>query len=130
MSAPAQDVPTIAALATAPAPAGLEVIRVSGPLTRRVLASLFKSKKPPADNPRTLTYGRLIDYKTRKTIDRCLAVFMPGHNSFTGEDVAEFQMHGSLILVQKILRSLYAFGISPAEPGEFTKRAFLNDKMD
>jgi len=57
-------------------------------------------------------------------------VFMPGPASFTGEDIAEFQFHGSPVLVQRVLRSLYAFGIVPAPAGEFTKRAFMNGKLD
>ena len=55
---------------------------------------------------------------------------MPNPYSFTGEDVGEFQFHGSPLVAQKILRSLFSFGVSPAEPGEFSKRAFLNGKMD
>jgi tRNA modification GTPase len=121
---------TIAALTTAPAPSGIAIVRVSGPDTKQALSSLFKSKVNPTDKPRMLIYGDLIDWKTGETIDHALAVYMPNPHSFTGEDVCEFQFHGSPLLVQKILRSLYSFGISPAEPGEFTKRAFLNGKMD
>jgi len=124
------DVSTIAALATAPAPAGLAVIRISGPLTRKVLTNLFKSKVSLVDSPRVLVYGNVLDFQTGKVIDKALAVYMPGPASYTGEDVAEIHLHGSLILVQKFLRSIYAFGISPAEPGEFTKRAFMNGKLD
>lgn len=121
---------TIAALATAAAPAGIAVIRVSGSDTRRALSALFQSPKSPTRTPRRLIYGQIVDHKTNAPIDSALAVFMPGPNSYTGEDVVEFQLHGSLILVQRVLRSLYAFGIAPAEPGEFTKRAFLNGKLD
>ena len=124
------EIKTIAALATAPAPAGIAVIRVSGPRTRRALRALFRSKISPLKERRRLTYGDLIDYKSGQVIDHALAVYMPGPNSFTGENVAEFQFHGSPVLVHKVLHSLYSFGISPAEPGEFTKRAFLNGKMD
>lgn len=125
-----QDTTTIGALATAPAPAGIAVVRISGPATRTALRSLFKSKKDPTEHPRMLVYGDLIDYRSGGIIDHALAVYMPGPHSFTGEDVGEFQFHGSPLLVQKMLRSLFAFGVSPAEPGEFTKRAFLNGKMD
>ncbi len=124
------DSTTIAALATSPAPAGIAVIRVSGPATKQALKSLFRSKHNPSENPRMLVYGDLVDFTTSETIDKALAVYMPNPYSFTGEDVAEFQFHGSPFLVQKVLRSLYAFGISPAEPGEFSKRAFLNGKID
>ncbi len=121
---------TIAALATAPAPAGIAVVRVSGPETRAVLKGLFRGKHDPVSQPRKLIFGDLLDYKTGHVIDHSLAVYMPGPNSFTGEDIGEFQFHGSPLVVQKLLRSLFAFGVVPAEPGEFTKRAFLNGKMD
>ncbi len=124
------DVSTIAALATAPAPAGIAIVRVSGPKTRTALRALFRGKKNPSDEPRKLMYGELIDYQNDAVIDTCMAVFMPGPHSFTGEDIGEFQFHGSPILVEKVLRSLFAFGVTPAEPGEFTKRAFLNGKLD
>lgn len=121
---------TIVALATAPMPAGIAVIRVSGPKTKMVLRALFKGKKDPVRFPRTLIYGEIVDYKSGATIDRALAVYMPNPWSFTGEDVAEFQFHGSPLLTQKILRSIHAYGITPAAPGEFSRRAFLNGKLD
>lgn len=121
---------TIAALATAPAPAGVAVIRVSGPRTKLVLKALFRGKKDPLRLPRTLIFGDILDFKTGGVIDRGLAVFMPAPWSFTGEDVAEFQFHGSPVLVQQVLRSIYAYGIAPAAAGEFSKRAFVNGKLD
>jgi tRNA modification GTPase len=121
---------TIAALATAPVPAGVAVVRVSGPRAKLVLKALFNGKKDPARHPRTLIFGDILDFKSGESIDKGLAVYMPGPWSFTGEDVAEFQFHGSPILVQRVLRSLYAYGVQPAVAGEFTKRAFLNGKMD
>lgn len=121
---------TIAALATAPAPAGVAVVRVSGPRTRTALRALFRGKKDPLRLPRTLVFGDILDFKSGAPIDKGLAVFMPAPWSFTGEDVGEFQFHGSPALVQQVLRSLYAYGILPAAAGEFTKRAFLNGKLD
>lgn len=121
---------TIAALATAPVPAGVAVIRVSGPRSRLALKAIFKGKKDPVRHPRTLVFGDIIDFQSGATLDKGLAVFMPAPASFTGEDVVEFQFHGSPILVQQVLRSLYAYGIVPAAAGEFTKRAFLNGKLD
>ena len=124
------DTETIAALATSPAPAGIAVVRVSGSRAKKALRSIFRSKRSPLKHPRELIFGQYVDFKSNEVIDNGLAVFMPGPFSYTGEDIAEFQLHGSLLLVQKILRSLYAFGVTPAEPGEFSKRAFLNGKMD
>jgi tRNA modification GTPase len=121
---------TIAALATAPAPAGIAVVRVSGPLARKAIKAIFKAKRDATEDPRRLIYGHLIDYRDGTLIDKALTVYMPGPHSFTGEDIAEFQFHGSPLLVQRVLRSLFAFGVSPADPGEFTQRAFLNGKLD
>jgi tRNA modification GTPase len=121
---------TIAALATAPAPAGVAVVRASGPRVRTALSSVFRGKKDPLKNPRLLCFGDILDFKSGATIDTGLVVFMPAPYSFTGEDVIEFQFHGSPVLVQRVLRSLYAFGVIPAPAGEFTKRAFLNGKLD
>lgn len=122
--------PTIAALATPPMPSGIAVIRISGPQTKVALKALFRAKVDPVSDPRRLVYGELLDSGTEEVIDHCLAVFMPGPHSYTGEDVGEFQFHGSPLVVERILRSLFGFGITPAEPGEFTKRAFLNGKLD
>ncbi|MCO6431048.1 MAG: tRNA uridine-5-carboxymethylaminomethyl(34) synthesis GTPase MnmE [Deltaproteobacteria bacterium] len=124
------DKTTIGALATAPAPAGIAVVRISGPATKKALRNLFRGKKDPVANPRLLVFGDLVDFKSGDIIDQALAVYMPAPFSYTGEDVGEFQFHGSPLLVQKILRSLFASGVLPAEPGEFTKRAFLNGKLD
>jgi tRNA modification GTPase len=121
---------TIAALATAPAPAGVAIVRVSGPRCRLVLKSVFSGKKDPLKHPRTLVFGDILDFKSGASIDKGLAVFMPAPWSFTGEDIVEFQFHGSPVLVQQVLRSLYAYGVTPAAAGEFTKRAFLNGKLD
>lgn len=106
------------------------MVRVSGPRAQLALKSIFLGKKDPVRLPRTLVFGDIIDFKTGATIDTGLAVFMPAPWSFTGEDVTEFQFHGSPVLVQRVLRSLYAYGVQPAAAGEFTKRAFLNGKMD
>ncbi|MCB0311091.1 MAG: tRNA uridine-5-carboxymethylaminomethyl(34) synthesis GTPase MnmE, partial [Bdellovibrionales bacterium] len=103
---------------------------ISGGKSKLVLKSLFRAKKSPIGAPRQMILGKLLDHATSETIDQALAVYMPGPNSFTGEDVVEFHLHGSPLLVQKVLRSLFAFGIAPAQPGEFSKRAFLNGKLD
>ena len=124
------DPATIAALATAPAPAGIAIIRLSGPKTRNALKALFRSHHDPVSDPRRLVFGDLVDHTSGDVIDKALAVFMPAPFSYTGEDVGEFQFHGSPLLVEKMLHSLFSFGITPAEPGEFTKRAFLNGKLD
>ncbi len=125
-----KDSTTIAALATAPFPAGLAVVRISGSKAVRTLRALFRSKIDPISEPRKLTLGDLIDQNSNELISEALAVYMPAPHSYTGEDVVEFQFAGSPILVQKLLRTIFAQGIEPAQPGEFTKRAFLNGKID
>ncbi len=121
---------TIAALATAPYPAGLAVVRISGSQARAVLRAIFLAKHHPVDDHRRLVLGKVVDHRNGQVIDSALAVYMPGPQSFTGEDIAEIQFHGGPLLVERILQSLSSFGIVPAEPGEFSKRAFLNGKMD
>jgi tRNA modification GTPase len=121
---------TIAALATAPAPAGVAVIRMSGRDSSRILENCFRAKIDPLLHPRHLSLGQIFDHHSGDTLDTCLAVYMPGPHSFTGEDVVEIQLHGSPILAQRVLRLLYALGANPAEPGEFSRRAFLNGKLD
>jgi tRNA modification GTPase len=121
---------SIAALATAPAPAGVAVIRVSGGQTTSAIEALFRARTSPIEHPREMCFGSILNHKNGDVIDHGLCVYMPGPRSFTGEDVAEFHTHGSPLIAKRVLQSLFAFGITPAEPGEFTKRAFLNGKID
>ena len=121
---------TIAALATAPQPAGIAVVRVSGPRAHSAVHAIFRGKKDPTSVPRMMVYGDLLNYESGNVIDKTLCVFMPGPHSFTGEDTAEFQFHGGALIIEKVLRSLFSCGVIPAEAGEFTKRAFLNGKLD
>lgn len=122
---------TIAAVATPPGQGGVGVVRLSGPDARRIAAALFRpGRKGFADfTPRHLHFGRLCDGAGR-VLDQCLAVVMPGPASFTGEDVAEFHCHGAPAVLAAALEACLAAGARPAAPGEFTKRAFLNGKMD
>jgi len=116
---------TIVALSSGRLPAGIAVVRVSGPQTRFVVGTMAGSVKD-----RFTTLRRL---KTRdgSLIDQGLVLFFPGPGSFTGEDVAEFQVHGSRAVAAKMLETIAGFdGVRHAEPGEFTRRAFLNGKLD
>ncbi len=121
---------TIAALATAPFPSGLAVVRVSGPKAMEIVPKLFSGNKDPAKYPRELIFGWLRDPQNNQTLDQVLTVCMPKPNSFTGEDTVEFQMHGSPTLVDKVLKVIYSTGVEPALAGEFSRQAFLNGKMD
>lgn len=122
---------TIAAIATPPGMGGIGVIRVSGPQTKSILTARFIPFSPKFHGfqARVLHYGYVVD-ATGEKIDEVLVVFMPGPHSFTGEDSAEWHCHGSPILLEAVLESLIEAGARMAERGEFTRRAFLNGRMD
>ncbi|PBB16607.1 tRNA uridine-5-carboxymethylaminomethyl(34) synthesis GTPase MnmE [Mesorhizobium sp. WSM4313] len=116
---------SIVALSSGRLPAGIAVIRISGPKTRFVVETIAGSVK---DRFTTLRRLRAAD---GSIIDHGLVLFFPGPGSFTGEDVAEFQVHGSRAVAAKMLETITQFdGVRHAEPGEFTRRAFLNGKLD
>lgn len=122
---------TIAAIATPPGSGGIGVIRVSGPLARSVLEARFAPASAAFHGfrPWTLHRGTALD-AAGGALDDVLAVFMPGPRTFTGEDVAEWHCHGSPAVLEALLESLLAAGARLAERGEFTRRAFLNGRMD
>lgn len=116
---------TIVALSSGALPAGVAVIRLSGPLAGATLAEVAGG----LPQPRTLVYRRIAIGGL--TVDHGLVAFMPGPGSFTGEDCAELQVHGSRAVVKTLLRQLTARpGLRLAEAGEFTRRAFENGKLD
>ena len=116
---------TIAAVATAPGRAGIGVVRVSGPAVRAIIAGIL-GRVP---KPRAATLCGFRD-ATGGTLDRGLALFFPAPHSYTGEDVLELHGHGGPAVLQLVLRRCLDLGARPAQPGEFTRRAFLNDKLD
>ena len=110
---------------------GIGIIRISGEKSLQVAQSIFKSKsgKMIKDyNARTLIYGTVVD--NEKVIDEVLVAYMKGPNSYTAEDVIEINCHGGFISVKKILELILSKGVRLAEAGEFTKRAFLNGRID
>ena len=118
-------VETICALATAIGQSGIGVVRVSGPLSKTIANKLLQIEL----KPRHAYYGSFYDKDSNK-IDKGVSIYFPGPNSYTGEDVIEFQGHGGMSVLRKLLETATFFGARLAEPGEFTKRAFLNGKMD
>lgn len=118
---------TIAALSTAPAKSGLGVIRISGSGALEGALRLFKPTVKL--KPRVMTLGNLSNIDG-EIIDSILGVWFPAPNSFTGEEVVELHCHGSIAVLNSALAALYSSGIRPADAGEFTKRAFLNGRMD
>lgn len=124
---------TIAAIATPPGPGGIGIIRISGPKALDILTKLFlpRHRTPSAKfDSHRLYYGWITDPGSSAPIDEVLAVFMQASNTYTREDVAEIQCHGSYLVLQEILNLILAHGARLAAPGEFTKRAFLNGRLD
>ena len=133
---------TIAAVATAPGAGGVGVIRISGPLAKHLLERIFRPSSPRFAGfvPRKMHHGHIVDDRGG-TLDDVLTVFFPGPHSFTGEDVAEIHGHGGPALLHTVLDAVLDADISAtsgaeggrvrmAERGEFTRRAFLNGRMD
>ncbi|MBS5335211.1 MAG: tRNA uridine-5-carboxymethylaminomethyl(34) synthesis GTPase MnmE [Anaerovoracaceae bacterium] len=120
---------TIAAIATAPGEGGIGIVRISGEKAFEILKKIFIPASSEIKN-RMLTYGHIADPDSGSTIDEVMAVYMKGPRSYTAEDVAEIQCHGSMISLKKILELTFRNGARPAEKGEFTKRAFLNGRLD
>lgn len=123
---------TIAALATAPGPAAIGILRLSGPeavtLADRVFRAKNKKKLRDTENKK-LVYGGLFA-RDGALLDTCLCTVSRGPDSYTGEDTAELMCHGSPMALALGLEALFAAGARQALPGEFTKRAFLNGRMD
>jgi hypothetical protein len=117
---------TIFALATPAGRSGVAIIRISGPDSGAVLRAITQR-----DLPKPRVASRRKFYRAETVIDDGLALWFPGPASFTGEDMAELHIHGGLATRAAVLRALAAHpGCRPAEPGEFTRRAFLNGRMD
>jgi len=116
---------TIAAIATAAGRGGIGIVRVSGPGCREIAVALIG--RVPA--PRVAELHRLLD-AAGEAIDEGLALHFPSPNSFTGEDVLELHGHGGPVVLDLLLRRVFELGARAAQAGEFTQRAFLNDKLD
>jgi tRNA modification GTPase len=122
---------TIAAISTPPGSGGIGIIRMSGPSSLVVLKSIFKPHSSSCDfRSHTLFYGNILEPKTMKLLDEVLVVYMQSPKTYTREDVVEIHCHGSFLVLQNILECILTFDIQLAEPGEFTKRAFLNGRID
>lgn len=129
MSLPAD---TIAAISTPPGPGAIGILRLSGPRAVEVAQASFRplNKTPLSQHrPHELVYGDLLD-RDGQPIDRVLCTFSRGPVSYTGEDTAEFQCHGSPMVLSLGLEALFSRGARQARAGEFTRRAFLNGKLD
>ena len=133
---------TIAAIATSLGEGGIGIIRISGPDALTALGEIFvrgsgKSSvgrigatRVETIRDRRMTFGRIVDPENRQVIDEVLAVYMKGPKTYTGEDIVEINCHGSIIALRKTLALVLRQNVRMAEPGEFSKRAFLNGRMD
>lgn len=117
---------TIVAIATPPGRGGVGIVRVSGPHSSLIGKALTKLTKL---NPRQASYVSFYT-KNGELLDKGIIIFFPGPNSYTGEDVFEFHGHGSPIILDRIMEESVRLGARIAKPGEFSERAFLNDKID
>ena len=122
---------TIAAIATAMSSAGIGIVRISGREAIEIIQKIFRGKKEKnfaEKKTYTIHYGYIADGE--EIIDEVLVMLMKAPHSYTGEDTVEIDCHGGIYVVKKIMETVIKYGARPAEPGEFTKRAFLNGKMD
>ena len=125
---PASD--TIAAIATAPGTGGIGIVRISGADALPILRRVFVPHRPrDRFSSHRLYYGTVIA-PDGQPLDETLAVYMQTPHTYTREDVVELHCHGSYLVLQEVLRHVFACGARPAEPGEFTKRAFLSGRID
>lgn len=122
---------TIAAIATPPGIGGIGIIRISGPKSEDIARLLFRSSQPAVDlKSHHLCHGHVISATSDQILDEVLITLMKKPHSYTGEDVLEIHCHGSPLILQAILTEVSHAGARLAEPGEFTKRAFLNNRID
>lgn len=122
---------TIAAVATAYGEGGIGIIRISGEKALSILEEVFEFAGETSQIVnRRMTYGRIVDRENEQIIDEVLAVYMKGPKTYTVEDVVEINCHGSMVSLRKTLALVLRKGARLAEPGEFTKRAFLNGRLD
>lgn len=119
---------TIAAIATAYGEGGIGIIRISGEKSEEILRKIFKSSFNIEN--RKLTYGNIVNPDTGEVIDEVLVVLMKAPHTYTREDVVEINCHGSVVSLRKTLDLVLSMGARLAENGEFTKRAFLNGRLD
>ncbi len=121
---------TIVAPATPPGKGAVAIVRLSGGLAMRIATALWHPARAAALRPRHLGLGELRDPRSGAVIDRAMCVAMPGPASLTGEDVVEFHCHGGPFIVRRVIELAIGAGARMAEPGEFSRRAFLNGRID
>lgn len=121
---------TIVALTTAPMEAALGLIRISGPKTFNIAASIFSNYSNLGDKKRDLMFGHIVDKENNQVIDEVIVSLFQKPHSFTGEDTMEITCHGGLIVINKIIQLCIKYGARLANRGEFSQKAFYNGKID
>ncbi|MBN7273855.1 tRNA uridine-5-carboxymethylaminomethyl(34) synthesis GTPase MnmE [Ligilactobacillus pobuzihii] len=121
---------TIAAISTPPGEGAISIVRMSGEESLEVIAKIFKGKNLQDVQSHTINYGHIVDPETNEEIDEVMVSVMRGPKTFTREDIIEINCHGGIVPTNKILQLLLQNGARLAEPGEFTKRAFLHGRID
>lgn len=123
---------TIAAISTAMGASGIGIVRMSGNDSMEIMSKIFRPKNNKKNmmeaDSHTIHYGHICDGD--ETVDEVLVMIMKAPHTYTGEDTVEIDCHGGILAQKKVLKTAVKYGARPAEPGEFTKRAFLNGKMD
>ena len=123
---------TIAAISTAMGASGIGIVRMSGNDSMEIISKIFRPKNNKKNmmeaDSHTIHYGHICDGD--ETVDEVLVMIMKAPHTYTGEDTVEIDCHGGILAQKKVLETAVKYGARPAEPGEFTKRAFLNGKMD
>jgi tRNA modification GTPase len=121
---------TIAAIATPTGIGGVGLIRISGPTAREIAQRLFRPLPPGNFLSHHLYHGKIISPTTDAILDEVLVAFFKGPHSYTGEDTLEISCHGGPLILRTVLEAVFQTGARPAERGEFTQRAFLNNRLD
>jgi len=122
---------TIAAIATPHGESGIGIVRISGPLAEKVATRLFRPKKGPTRlKSHHLYYGEIVDPENEKSMDEVLLTLMRRPKTYTREDVVEINCHGGYLVLKRVLEAVLGQGVRLAQPGEFTKRAFLHGRID
>lgn len=120
----------IAAIATPPGKGAVGIVRVSGNGALELVSRLWKGKNPSKLPGGRFTHGQICDPHTQEVLDEALLLVFRQPHSYTGQDSAELHTHGSPAVLRRVLQALFELGARPAQPGEFTLRAYLNGKMD
>ncbi|MBQ2031626.1 MAG: tRNA uridine-5-carboxymethylaminomethyl(34) synthesis GTPase MnmE, partial [Lachnospiraceae bacterium] len=121
---------TIAAIATALSPSGISIVRISGPEAVSVASRVFQGASLAACESHTVHYGHIVNPADGRVIDEVMVLLLKAPRTYTREDTVEIDCHGGVLVTKRVLEAVLAAGARLAEPGEFTRRAYLNGRID